>query len=329
MGSLTSRPGGQRVLFLVCPRRDQMVRWWSNQETPGGSPRPARSSFTRLSRTRQRLPEMLDQFEHRTWSAQQRVYQIGSGGLGYTHESPPGYDPAHIRAKDFWGNGAAPSFSDVSPRSTGSSHCSRAAMGEPVRPELLRLLRRVAPEDGHHGKNPEPAQSVVPARGSTSTRRWPMWADGTFFPTSPTPPCWRRTPGISTRPNTSLETVLTKAKAHGCVVELIMKDISTLRYQPQRLWECGTAEWRRRWDRTVRFLTVPSRPSHTRTLLVMRAGSYAEGRRDFPDRWHAARSHPWCKHPTAQVPSRAASSRRRTRTRATTSIAHRDHPRTD
>jgi ABC-type xylose transport system substrate-binding protein len=34
-----------------------------------------------------------------------------------------------------------------------------------------------------------------------------------------------------------LETVLTKAKANGCVVELIMKDISTLRYQPQRLWE--------------------------------------------------------------------------------------------
>jgi len=31
--------------------------------------------------------------------------------------------------------------------------------------------------------------------------------------------------------------VLGKAKAHGCVVEVIMKDISTLRYEPQRLWE--------------------------------------------------------------------------------------------
>ena len=34
-----------------------------------------------------------------------------------------------------------------------------------------------------------------------------------------------------------LENVLSKAKAHGCVVEVIMKDISTVRYQPQRLWE--------------------------------------------------------------------------------------------
>ena len=34
-----------------------------------------------------------------------------------------------------------------------------------------------------------------------------------------------------------LETVLTKAKAHGCVVEVIMKDISTVRYEPYRLWE--------------------------------------------------------------------------------------------
>jgi len=31
--------------------------------------------------------------------------------------------------------------------------------------------------------------------------------------------------------------VLDKAKAHGCVVEVIMKDISTVRYEPQRLWE--------------------------------------------------------------------------------------------
>jgi hypothetical protein len=34
-----------------------------------------------------------------------------------------------------------------------------------------------------------------------------------------------------------LETVLAKAQAHGCNVEVIMKDISTVRYQRQRLWE--------------------------------------------------------------------------------------------
>jgi hypothetical protein len=36
-------------------------------------------------------------------------------------------------------------------------------------------------------------------------------------------------------PRDNLREVLEKTK--GCVVEIIMKDISTVRYQPQRLWE--------------------------------------------------------------------------------------------
>ena len=34
-----------------------------------------------------------------------------------------------------------------------------------------------------------------------------------------------------------LTETLTKTQARGCVVEIMMKDISTVRYQPQRLWE--------------------------------------------------------------------------------------------
>jgi hypothetical protein len=30
---------------------------------------------------------------------------------------------------------------------------------------------------------------------------------------------------------------LEKAKAHSCIVELIMQNISTVHYEPQRLWE--------------------------------------------------------------------------------------------
>jgi hypothetical protein len=40
--------------------------------------------------------------------------------------------------------------------------------------------------------------------------------------------------------------VLDEAKAHGCVVETILKDISTVRYEPQRLWE---------WAQMARELT--------------------------------------------------------------------------
>jgi hypothetical protein len=34
-----------------------------------------------------------------------------------------------------------------------------------------------------------------------------------------------------------LEDTLERCKRHGCPVEFILKDISTVRYQPQRLWE--------------------------------------------------------------------------------------------
>jgi hypothetical protein len=41
------------------------------------------------------------------------------------------------------------------------------------------------------------------------------------------------------------------AKARGCHIEIIMKDISTVRYQPQRLWE---------WERMAMELTEEYAP---------------------------------------------------------------------
>jgi hypothetical protein len=44
-----------------------------------------------------------------------------------------------------------------------------------------------------------------------------------------------------------LKDTLDKCRRHGCPVEFILKDISTVRYQPQRLWE-----WARIASRLVR-----------------------------------------------------------------------------
>jgi len=61
---------------------------------------------------------VLDQFEEQNLlTLNNAFHRVGSGGLGYTDELPqPDYDPAHVRAKDLWGSGAAQIFSDVSPR---------------------------------------------------------------------------------------------------------------------------------------------------------------------------------------------------------------------
>lgn len=55
-------------------------------------------------------------------------------------------------------------------------------------------------------------------------------------PTSPDPLSLPKSTGTG-RARHGLEAVLATAKAHGCSVELIMRDISTVQYQPQRLWE--------------------------------------------------------------------------------------------
>jgi hypothetical protein len=66
------------------------------------------------------------------------------------------------------------------------------------------------------------------------------------FSHKPNPAVFAETTWNLDRARHELETVLDKAKAHGCVVEVIMKDISTVRYEPQRLWE---------WSRMAMELT--------------------------------------------------------------------------
>ena len=51
----------------------------------------------------------------------------------------------------------------------------------------------------------------------------------------PNPAVFAETSGIPSGRGGELRDFLEKAS--GCHVELIMKDISTVRYQPQRLWE--------------------------------------------------------------------------------------------
>jgi hypothetical protein len=57
------------------------------------------------------------------------------------------------------------------------------------------------------------------------------------FSHKPNPAVFAETTWNLDKARHALETVLDKAKAHGCVVEVIMKDMSTVRYEPQRLWE--------------------------------------------------------------------------------------------
>jgi len=179
----------------------------------------------------------LDQYEEQNLLALNNTnVRVGSGGLGYTDELPqPDFDPAHIRAKDLWGCATAQIFSGVSPK----MHMEFALQYE------LRWLRRFGLN--YYGCC-EPLDlkvemlKVVPNLRKISMSPWidPDRAvknvgDRYVFSFKPNPAVFAEDVWHPEKARAELRNVLEKAR--GCIVEVIMKDISTVRYQPQRLWE--------------------------------------------------------------------------------------------
>lgn len=163
-------------------------------------------------------------------------YRVGSGGLGYTKELPQDdSDPAHIRTSDQWGCGTAQIFSDVSPE-----------MHEEF---ALQYERRWMEQFGlnYYGCC-EPLHNKIDVLKSIPNLR-----KISMSPWANVEQLLERTNGqyvLSYKPNPAVFAVSTwkpqqaradlieaMNKAKGSSVEVIMKDISTVQYEPQRLWE--------------------------------------------------------------------------------------------
>jgi hypothetical protein len=239
--------GANGFCFWFAPW-DEMIRWWGVQEALidlYDRPEFVHKAIDKLVNA---YCSMLDQFEEQNLLTLNNTYfRIGSGGLGYTDELPqPDYDPAHVRAKDLWGSGAAQIFSDVSPR----MHWEFSLQYE------LRWMSRFGLTyygccDPLHRKMG--ILEKVPNLRKVSMSPWVNLdeavanvGDRYVFSHKPNPAVFAETTWNLDKARHELETVLDKAKAHGCVVEVIMKDISTVRYEPQRLWE---------WSRMATELT--------------------------------------------------------------------------
>lgn len=182
----------------------------------------------------------LDQYEALNLLAPNNTnVRVGSGGLGYVDELPqPDFDPAHVRPKDLWGCATAQIFSAVSP-----------AMHEEF---ALQYERRWLERWGlnYYGCC-EPLDlkiemlASVPNLRKISMSPWvnlerAAAAMGTryVFSAKPNPAVFAEDAWNPAKARANLREILDKTR--GCVVEIIMKDISTVRYQPQRLWEWAT-----------------------------------------------------------------------------------------
>ncbi len=161
--------------------------------------------------------------------------RVGSGGYGYTRSLPAaGFDPGQVRPVDNWGCSNAQIFSEVSPDmhwEFALKHdlpwLSRWGLNyygccEPLdlKIEILKRIPRLRKVSMSPWIRVERAVAAVGTQFVFSFKPNPaVLAEDT----------WR--PDQAER---DLRRVLERAR--GLHVEIILKDISTVRYQPQRLW---------------------------------------------------------------------------------------------
>jgi len=179
----------------------------------------------------------LDQYEKlNLLSLNNGTYRVGSGGYGFTDELPQSdFDGTHVRSVDIWGSCATQIFAAVSPQ----MHEEFALQYE------MRWLERFGLT--YYGCCEPLHKKIQILRKIPNLRKISIspWADkeeaaqniGNDYVISLKP-----SPAIFAAdvwdPEEARKQLLTDLeKTRGCIVEVIMKDISTCRNHPQRLWE--------------------------------------------------------------------------------------------
>jgi hypothetical protein len=156
----------------------------------------------------------------------------------YTDELPaPGFDPARPRARDLWTFGMAQVFSSVSPAMHQEFELDYAARWyerfglvyygccEPLDRKLDRV-RRIP-----HVRKVSMSPWVDLERAAEGVGR------DLVFSRKPNPAFLAGPTWDADAVRRDLEDTRDACARHGCPLEFILKDISTVGYQPQRLWE--------------------------------------------------------------------------------------------
>ncbi|MBT3294701.1 MAG: hypothetical protein HN919_01310 [Verrucomicrobia bacterium] len=180
----------------------------------------------------------LDQFDAlNVLSLDNTNTRVGSGGYGYTRQLPgDDYDASHVHPHNMWGCSNAQIFSEVSPQmhwDFAMEHDLRwlARWGmtyygccEPLdgKLELLRRIPNLRKISVSPWCNSARAIEQIGADYAISRKPSPaILATDTWHPE---------------QARADIRAFLDQANGE-CHIELIMKDISTVRYEPQRLWE--------------------------------------------------------------------------------------------
>jgi hypothetical protein len=235
-GILPVRQVGQTHIWFT--PWDYLIRWWGIEEAMLDMLERPDLVHAGVERMVDAWLAELDQLEALNLLALDcNNTRIGSGGYGYTQALPGApLDPAHVRPHNMWGCSNAQIFSEVSPEmhwEFAVQHDLRwlkrwgliyYGCCEPLSGKI-EILRRI-PNLRKISVSPwcKAEQLIAQVGGDWVLSRKPspaILAEDVWHPE---------------RARAALVEFMA-ATGGRCHVELIMKDISTVRYQPQRLWE--------------------------------------------------------------------------------------------
>jgi hypothetical protein len=220
---------------------DELIRWWDVQKALTDlvlRPELIHQAMDRL--TNAYLSRLKQWKELNLLSLTDGNYRVGSGGLGYTDDLPhKDFNPDCVRTIDQWGCGTAQIFSTVSPK-----------MHEEF---ALQYERRWMEQFGlnYYGCCEPLDNKIDILKSIPNLRKISMspWAkiekmvektNGNYVLSyKPNPSIFASEDWNIKEIKTGLREVLNKTQ--GCTLEIIMKDISTVQYRPQRLWEWAKA----------------------------------------------------------------------------------------
>ncbi len=216
---------------------DELIRWWGVEAAMKDLVDRPEMVDAVVSRLVDGYIAMLDQWEAlNLLTRNDDNTRIGSGGYGYTKALPgQPYDPQHPRPQNLWGCATAQIFGSVSPR----MHWEFALKHE------MRWLERWGLT--YYGCCEPLDVKMGILRRVPNLRKLSMspWIDteravrnvGTDYVMSRKP-----NPAVlaedTWRPEQARQDLVDFLdQARGCHVEIILKDISTVRYDPRRLWD--------------------------------------------------------------------------------------------
>ena len=217
---------------------DYLIRWWGVEQAMMDMIDRPELVHAGVERMEDAWMEELDQLERMNLlSLDCDNTRVGSGGYGYTSQLPgTDYDPAWVRPHNMWGCSNAQIFSEVSPQmhwDFAIEHDLRwlkrwglvyYGCCEPLSGKI-DLLRRI------------PNLRKISASPWCDSRQIVEKVGGDYvLSRKPSPAIFAEDGWCPERARAELVEFLELARG-GCHVELIMKDISTVRGHPERLWD--------------------------------------------------------------------------------------------